>query len=651
MKYPNLFKPITIRGLELKNRIVFPAMGTGFLKDGYITDEFIDYHVARAKGGCGLSITEAASVHGPSAPRNLLLHIWDDKFLPGLRKFTDAMHNASGKVCVQLWQGGPSAGLADPQAMFIIPSETNVYGKVVPGASLETIHEVIEAYGAAAKRAVEAGFDCIEFHAGHGYSPHCFLSAAMNKRTDEYGGSLENRARYLIEIIEAIRDNIPEDMPLLMRVVAQDDYVEDGLSIEDVIEFSHMAQKAGVDILDISRGNKFPIGPNNFGMMLEVPPIDVPRGFNIDNASRIKKETGMITIGVGRINSPDQAEDILSSGKTDLIVIGRGQIADPEFCNKAYSGQEDSIIRCIACNQGCYDRLTAPEYKKIICMRNPSVGREKEYAIVPADAPKTVVVAGGGLAGLEAAIILKQRGHSPILFEETGELGGQFLLAGLAPRKLEMREAAISRGRQAASLGVDIRLNTKVTSALLKEISPDALIVATGAEPVKFNIPGINQPQVTDAFDVLEGRTVPQGKVAIIGGGLVGLEAAEYIAEMGTASKITVIELLDAVGKELGLLRKISVMQHLHEAGIETLVNTKCSRINEDSIIIEKDGETNCLESNYVVIAVGSKSRNYDDLKLYAEDNQIPYYVIGDALKARRAVNAIDEAAAIARAI
>ncbi|WP_202708024.1 FAD-dependent oxidoreductase [Sporosalibacterium faouarense] len=614
-------------------------------------NEFTDYHVARTVGGCGLNITEAASVHGPSAPRDLLLHIWDDKFLPGLKKFTSAIHGAGGKACVQLWQGGPAAGLSDPEAMFIIPSDTNVYGKTIPGASLETIRDVVDAFGTAAKRAVEAGFDCVEFHVAHGYSPHCFLSAAMNKRTDEYGGSLENRARYSLEIIESIRKNIPEDMPLLMRVVSQDDYVEDGLTIGDIIKFCNMAKEAGVNVLDVSRGNKFPIGTNNFGMKLEVPPIDVPKGFNVDNAARIKEETGMITIGVGRINSPDQAEEILDSGKTDMVVIGRGLIADSEFCKKAYDGEEDSIIKCVACNQGCYDRLTAREYRRISCMRNPAVGREKEFAIVKTNSPKKVLVAGGGLAGLEAAITLKLRGHEPILLEESGLLGGQFLLAGLAPRKGEMREAAISRGQQARKLGVDIRLNTKVTSDVLQEISPDSVIVATGAEPIKPNIPGTDFSHVVSSFDVLEGKVLPEGNVVIIGGGLVGLEVAEYISEKSKSSNIAVVEMLDGVGKDLGLLRKVSVMENLASEGIKTMVSTKCSKINKDSVELEKGSETQKLSCDYVVIAIGSKSKKYDEIKQFCETNDMPYYVIGDAKKARRAVNAISEAAELSRII
>lgn len=650
MDYPNLFRPIRLRGLELKNRVLFPAMGTGFLKDGYVTDTFIDYHVARARGGCALSLTEAASVHGPSAPRDLLMHIWDDRFVPGLQRFTTAMHDAGGKVGVQLWQGGPSAGLADPQAVMVVPSDMEVRGTTYPGASVELIHEVVEAFGAAARRAVESGFDCVEFHAGHGYSPHCFLSGAMNRREDEYGGSLENRARYLLECITAIRANIPDDMPLLLRTVAQDDYVANGLTIEEVIEFCTLAQAAGADVLDVSRGNKFPIGPGNFGMKLEVPPIDVPRGFNIDNAARIKRETGMVTIGVGRINDPALAEEILADGRTDMVAVGRGQIADPEFCAKALAGDRDSIVACVACNQGCYDTLTSPA-KIITCMRNPAVGREREYEIVETTSPKKVFVVGGGLAGMETAIVLRERGHDVALFERSDTLGGQFLLAGAAPRKEEMRSAALSRGRQVRDAGVDVRLGTTVTGRVLDDERPDAVVIATGAGPIHPAIPGADRAHVVDAFEVLGGRALPHGRVVVVGGGLIGLEVAEYVAEHAPGSEVTVVEMLDAVGGDLGMLRKIAVMESLHTAGIATVVGARCSEITADTVVVDRAGEKTSLEYDGIVIAVGTTPTDHAVIEQSCAERGIPTHVIGDAVQARRALEAIAEGAELARAI
>lgn len=650
MKYPNLFSSIKIRGLEFKNRVVFPGMGTNYASlGGYMNDRLIDYHVARALGGNGLNTTEITSVHSPSAPK-YFLNISSDEFLPGMKKFTDAIHEAGGIACVQLWQGGVVAKIMDMDVETFIPSEItvdSVIGIPLPtkmtfqGAEKEKIKEVVKAFGEAAKRSVEAGFDCVEFHAAHGYAPHSFLSAAFNKRTDEYGGSLENRARFLIECIQEIRKNIPDDMPIIMRVDAQDDYVENGLSIEDIIEFCKMAKEAGVDALNVSRGN-----PVTVAMKFEVPPIDIPQGFNVDNASRIKQEVGLPTIAVGRINDPQQAEDIIASGKADMVVMGRAQLADPEFCNKAEMGEEESIIKCVGCNQGCIG-AGGP----MTCTRNPALGREKEYALVKTDSPKRVLVAGGGMAGLEVAITLKQRGHEPVIFEESDHLGGQFYIAGLAPRKSEMREAAISRGKQVKDLGIEINLNTKVTADIIKNMNPDNVIIATGGTPIKLNIPGANMPHVLNSFDVLRCEAEPAGKVVVIGGGLVGLEVAEHIAEANENNQVIVLEMIDQVGRDLESLRKMCVMESLRDSEIHVMVNTKCTEINDKYVVIEKAGKKEEIACDFVVTAVGSKSNDYSEIRKYCEDNDLSYHVIGDAKQARKVINAIAEAAEIARAI
>ncbi len=645
MAYPILFKPIKIRGMELRNRVIFPAMATNLIaKGGYVTDQFINYHVARALGGNGLNTTEATSVHSPSAPYNFL-SVSDDKYLPGLKKFADAIHAAGGKSCVQLWQGGIVAAMVDTSALIVVPSDYPIEGTdtVIPAASTELIGECVKAFGEAARRCAQAGIDCVEFHAAHGYSPHTFLSAAFNKRTDEYGGSLENRARYSLESIAEIRKSIPEDMPLLMRIVAHDDYVENGLTIEDTIAFCKMAKAAGVDALNVSRGNA-----HSAAVKFEVPPIDFPKGFNVDNAARIKKETGMLTIAVGRINDPQQAEDIIADGKADMVVMGRAQIADPEFCNKAAAGHADDIVRCIACNQGCADRYMTGQMH-LSCLRNPTVGREKECELVATDSPKTVLIAGGGMGGMETAFVLKQRGHHPILCEESGELGGQFLLAGAAPRKGEMRDAAISRGEQVLKSGIDVRLNTEVTPTLIDEIKPDAVVIATGAHPAQFNIPGIDLPNVFNSHDIMSGRAEICGNVIVVGGGLVGLEVAEYLAE--NKSHVTVIEMLEGVGRDLGAFRQICVMESLYCYNIATMDKTKCLEIRKDALVVEKDGHTEELKCDYVVIAIGAKSNDFSDIKKACDAQNIPSYVIGDALKARRAIDAIAEGFEIARTL
>ncbi len=647
MAYPNLFQPIKIRGMELKNRVVFPAMATNLIaKGGYVTDQFIDYHVARVLGGNGLSTTEATSVHAPSAPYNFL-SISDDKFIPGMRKFADAIRAAGGKSCVQLWQGGIVAASVDQSAMVVVPSDFPIAGTdiVIPAASKELIRECVKAFGEAARRCAEAGIDCVEFHAAHGYSPHAFLSPAINKRADEYGGSLENRARYSLESIAEIRKNIPEDMPLLLRVVAQDDYLEGGLTIEDIIAFGKMAKELGVDVLNVSRGNAY-----SAGVKYEVPPIDIPKSFNVDNAARIRRETGMTTIAVGRINDPQQADDIISSGKADMVVMGRAQIADAQFCNKAASGHPEDIVRCIACNQGCVDRYMIPQmYPHLSCLRNPSVGREKECELVKTDHAKTVLIAGGGMGGLETAFVLKQRGHHPILCEESGELGGQFLLAGAAPRKAEMRDAAVSRGEQVLRAGIDVRLNTRVTPALIDEIKPDAVVIAIGAQPVNFNIPGIDLPHVYNSHDIMSGRADISGDIVVVGGGLVGLEVAECLAE--NKSKVTVIEMLEGVGRDLGAFRQICVMENLYCDNIATMDKTKCLEIKKGVLLAEQDGKPVELKCDFVVIAIGAKSNDFSDIKQACESRSIPSYVIGDAQKPRRAIDAIAEGFEIARTL
>ena len=297
--FDKLFTPITIKDMTLRNRIIMPAMGTRFTEDRFVNEKHIAYHVARARGGSALNIVEVSSVHALSAPK-MFLSIAEDKYIPKLKELTDAIHAEGGKAGIQLWQGGLAVSM-DQTAMILLSSDTELApGFTVPGISKEMIAEVVDCYGKAAARAVAAGFDCIEFHCAHNYLPHSFLSDGLNHRTDAYGGSLENRARFPLECIRAIRAAMPEGMPLFMRIDAQDDgFGEAGLTVEDTITFCNWAKGAGVDVLDVSRGNIVTAASK-----YEVPPLDLPRGFNVDNAARIRKGTGMLTIGVGRINAP-----------------------------------------------------------------------------------------------------------------------------------------------------------------------------------------------------------------------------------------------------------------------------------------------------------------------------------------------------------
>ncbi len=635
--FEKLFTPIRIRDLELPHRIILPAMGTKFSgNDSYVTDTLIQYHVERVKGGSGLNIVEVASVHTPSAPRHFL-SISDDKYIPGLKKLTDAIHDAGGNAGIQLWQGSLAVGM-DQTAQILVASDMPVApGVTLPGITKEQIDQIVDCYGKAAARAVQAGFDCIEFHCAHNYLPHSFLSGGINHRTDEYGGSFENRAKFPLACIAAIRKNIPDGMPIFMRIDAHDDYLEGGLTIEEVIEFCKLAKNAGVDVLDVSRGNII-----SAGLKFEVPPIDLPQAFNVDNAARIRKETNMLTIGVGRINTAQLAEKLLEEDKVDMVVMGRAQLADPDFVNKVKEGKLDDIQYCVGCNQGCYDCFADTNVEQITCLRNPAVGREKECAITKTDKPETVLIAGGGIGGLEAAITLKKRGHHPILCEASDKLGGQFVTAGEAPRKQEMKAAVLLMGKQAEKMGVDIRLNTPVTPELIAKIKPHTLINAIGAKPIIVPVPGHDRDFVVSSHDVLNGKTEVSGTAVVIGGGMVGVETAEYLAQKGV--KVTVLEMLPEICMDLGQPRKICVMESVYAEGIVPVTGVTVKEIGDHTVIGEKDGESNSYPCDFAVMAVGSLKRDGKALEKACRENGVAYFEIGDAAGARRALNATREA-------
>ena len=634
--YQKLFTPIKIRSMELKNRIVLPAMGTKFSgKTSYVTDQLIDYHVARVKGGTGLSIVEVCSVHSPSAPRGFL-SISEDCYIPGMKRLTDAIHENGGKAGLQLWQGSICVGM-DPTAQILVASDMPMRpGLTLPGITKEQIAEVVECYGKAAARAKEAGFDCVELHMAHNYLPHSFLSGGINHRTDEYGGSLENRSRFPLEVIRAVRANIPEDMPVFMRIDAHDDYLENGLTIEEVIEFCKRAKEAGIDVLDVSRGNVISAG-NKF----EVPPIDLPRGFNIDNAARIRKETGMLTIGVGRINTAAFAEEILEADKVDMVVMGRAQLADPDFVTKSKEGRLDEINYCVGCDQGCLDGFANTDCPHITCLRNPAVGREKECEILPAEKPETVLIAGGGIAGLEAAIVLKQRGHLPILCEATDRLGGQFLTAGEAPRKEEMKQA-VSRWRIRQKTGCGNSPEYTGDAGADQGNPPAYGDQCDRCGPDHSEYSG-SRSSVRIEFSRCSGRNTDRIRQR-------GRDRRRYgrygsgrdLAEKGC--KVTDLEMLKEFCADMGSARKTCVTESVYAMGITPVTEVTVTEIKDGMVIGTKDGETVTYPCDYAVMAVGSRSRDGSALEAASLEIGCGYFTVGDAGLARRALDAVREA-------
>lgn len=642
--YDLLFSPIKIRGLELKNRVVMAAMGThesAASEDGRsVTDKLIAYHVARAKGGCGLNTVEVTAIDKASSPHGFL-SIAEDKYIPGLKKLNDAIHEAGGKTCVQLWQGGLAVA-SDKTAEILLPDPMPLSPQyTVPAISNERLLQVIEEFGQAARRAVEAGFDSVEFHCAHNYLPHSMLSGGLNHRTDEWGGTQENRKKFPLACIKAIRENIPEDMPLFMRIDCQDDMLPGGLTIEDVIDFCKDAKKLGVDVLNVSRGNIM-----TAATIYEVAPLDIPHCFNVENAARIRSETGMITMPCGRINTPELAQQILEEDKADLVVMARAQLADPEFCNKAKAGNINSIKYCLGCDQGCYDYFTAalynPNVEHISCMRNPAVLEEETMKLIPSDHPKKVLILGGGIAGLEAANDLKQCGHTPIILEKSDHLGGQFELAGKAPRKEDFKLASDMAVQNILDQNIEVHLNCEATTQKIDEIKPDAVIISIGSSSIIPNIPGAQLDCVINSHDLLAGKEVSGQKAVVIGGGLVGIECAEYLAQKGM--EVNVVEMMDKVLTQLGQLRQIGTQMSLAQEKVTILTETTCQSIEEDKVVVQTKEGTKELACDVVIMAIGSKSNDSTVLQNHCKENNIPYYVVGDAAKPALALNAIHDA-------
>lgn len=643
MSFEKLFTPIRIRELELKNRVVLSAMGThesGVSEDGKsVTDKLIQYHVARAKGGCGLNTVEVTAVDALSAPKGFL-SIAEDKYISGFRKLNDGVHAAGGKTCLQLWQGGLAVA-SDQTAQILLPDDMPLSPQyTVPAITTERLYSVIDAFGKAAARAVEAGFDTLEFHCAHNYLPHSMLSGGLNHRQDEWGGSFENREKFPLACIKAIRDNMPEGMPLFMRIDCHDDMLEGGLTVEEVIRFCKDAKEVGVDVLNISRGNIM-----TAATIYEVAPVDIPNGFNVADAARIRKETGMLTMPCGRINTPEYAEQILEEDKADLIVIARGQLADANFCNKAKEGKVNAIRYCIGCNQGCYDyfcnALYNPAVEHITCMRNPALLEEGSKSLCPSSKNKKVMIIGGGIAGIEAAIDLKETGNTPVIYEKAEQLGGQFAIAGVAPGKADFKHALDKAIKYIEELQIEVKLNTAADTETVKTENPDAVIISTGSSPLIPSIEGADK--AIDSHSVLAGKPVNGEKVVVVGGGLVGMECAEYLAHRG--HKVTVIEMKEKILTDLGALRQIATQFALANMDIQVLTSTTCKEIRDNEVIVEINGQESAINSDCVVLALGSKSNDITEIKKVCEENDIPYYVVGDALKAPgMALNAIHDA-------
>lgn len=631
--YERLFEPVKIGTMELKNRLFVPAMSTlTATPEGASTEQFIAYHERKAQGGWGLIITEYYGVapHVGFFPR--MLGIWNDELVENHRQLTERVHAAGAKIAAQISHSGRETFIGVSDENLVAPSPySDVSGEKRPRElTKEEIHTIISQYGDTALNLKRAGFDAVEIYAAHGYLISEFLSKYANKRTDEYGGCLENRMRFLLEIIKDVRSKVGSDYPVMVRM-STIEYVPGGLSMGESRVIARKLEESGVDAIDCSQGI-FTVS-NNI-----VEPMMMENCVFVDNAEEIKKVVNIPVLTAGRINEACLAETVLLTNKADLVGMGRASLADPDFPIKVREGRLQDIRYCIGCVQGCIGGNMRGE--NCHCLVNPEMDREFELKPNPIDRKKKILVAGGGVAGCEAAIIAAQRGHDVTIYEKSDRLGGTWLIAALPPHKGELLTFVGWQKHELKKNNVRIKYNTELTKELIEIEKPDEVIVATGCTPFIPSIPGSNLPHVIQANDILQQNKKAGENVVVLGGGSVGVETAEYLSLYG--SNVTIVEMREDI--LIGCERETMLMlrEAVKDMGMKVYKNAKVSSIGEDTVTLERKGKTIVLEEiDTVVVAAGSRPVNTLEKEVKALG--IPVRVIGDSKKVRNGLHAIYE--------
>jgi 2,4-dienoyl-CoA reductase-like NADH-dependent reductase (Old Yellow Enzyme family)/thioredoxin reductase len=574
---------------------------------------------------------------GLGSGHQLCLH--DDNLIPGFKRLCDSVHKYGARIAIQLYHPGRCTfpffiGNKQPVAPSAVPDP--IVRQMPQALTIPEIRDLVEKYAQAARRAQEAGCDAAEIHGVHGYLIAQFMSAYANKRTDVYGGGTEGFLRFPLEIVRRARELVGPDFPLLFRISGEE-VVQLGRTVPESIEMMKQLVAAGVDAADVS------IGVYESGHLTSAPP-DMPEGFNAEMSGRFKQALDVPVLVTGRINDPDVAREIISSGKADIVHIGRQSLTDPDWPARVHDGKEQDIVRCLSCNEGCIEGLAFWLRPSITCVQNLAVGREEQYSRPGTSSPKKVLIAGAGPGGLEAARTAALRGHKVILYEKEGYLGGQVKLAAIPPSKSVYQEVARSRIKAIHELGVHVQCGQALTADAVREIKPDVLIIATGSDSSIPNIPGINSKKVISARRALTSEEVGPC-VLVIGGGLVGCETADYLA--GKDMSVTIVEMLKHTARDIGPAARFFLRRRLQEKQVLILTQSTVKSIDDDYAIVDTPGGQQRLGPfDTIVMATGAAPVNSlgDQVKGIVPE----VYVIGDACKPGKILAAVEQAAEIA---
>lgn len=616
-KYPNLLSKGTIGSLETRNKTVMCAMGINQSDGGFVNDAVINHYAERAKGGIGLIMIEVTCVDAPVGLNTAnMLVADDDKYIPGLTKLTDAIHQHGAKCMLQLSHTGRGSRRKITGHQPVAPSAVAMPYSFMMGLcneepralTTEEIKAIEDKYAEAALRAKKAGFDGVEIHSVGYYMGQQFLSSTANVRTDEYGGNPENRVRFHLNIIGKIKKLCGDDFPIVVKLSAVEQGEDAGITMQDGMYYAKRFQDAGADAIEVLAGTW-----KKEADMNDMPDSASPKGTAIGLCMALKmgieKMTGapatIKMIGGGRAQDPAVAENALATGQCDYIFIGKGVLVQPNLVNLVSQGREEEIRPCIGCGV-CIDSQLQ-DGARGRCSGNAVLGKgDNDYTISRAEKAKRVIVVGGGVAGVEAARIAAIRGHQVFLYEKSGQVGGQIFQAMAPPHKENMKPLIAYLEKQLIIHNVEVHLNTELTAQEIIRQKPDAVVCATGVRPAVLPIPGFDR--AVHAKDVLDGGECEEHAV-IIGGGSVGCETAEFLAEQG--KKVTVIEMLDTMAEKMTNVARTILMGHLKGLGVELLTSCKCKEITRDAVICEMDGREHRILAGTVIAAIGDKPNDF----------------------------------------